>query len=61
MATIKALHRGLFADKNSLYSVHTKTLSQIRSLDEQPESYYRQVSQIFNSQEAIDMQEYSRM
>jgi hypothetical protein len=27
MATIKALHRGLFADKNSLYSTHLKTIA----------------------------------
>lgn len=61
MATIKALHRGLFADTNSLYSIHLKTVAQIRSIDEQPSSYYKQVAGILNSQEAIDMQEYNRI
>jgi hypothetical protein len=44
MATIKALHRGIFANNNSLYSILTKTMSEIRPKDQQPSMYYNQVT-----------------
>ena len=61
LRTIKALHKKIFNDKNSLFSIHQKNQKIIRHIDEQPESYYSQVIQVLNSSESIDMQEYERV